>query len=64
MQDKFDYILTGHGRGLEDKENIKKVHDGIIEIINGNTQDDADAECVGCKCKVHIYGEGNFRIFY
>lgn len=64
IQDKFDYILTGHGSDLEEKEVIKKIYDGIIEVINGNTQNDVDDECIGIKCKVHTYGNDNLKLFY
>lgn len=63
-QSEFDFLLTGHWDGLVNSMYINKEYDGILEILNGQTQDDTDEECVGIKCRIHTYGDEKLRIYY
>lgn len=60
----FDYILTGHGHGLEDAALIDELVMGAQELLDGKTEDDGDYEWFHGVAKRHDYGTHGRCIVY
>lgn len=60
----FDYILTGHGQGLEDAALCMKERDGIAELLAGKTENDQPYQWFLGECMAHPYGNQNRKIVY
>ena len=54
----FDYILTGHSKGLEDAGLFDELLQAAIELDGGDTANDGDYEWFRGVCRVHTYGNG------
>ena len=55
LENEADLILHGHARDFDDISLMRCVRDGILEIIDGKTQDDKPYEWFGGVCKQHPF---------
>ncbi|MBP5654582.1 MAG: MBL fold metallo-hydrolase [Clostridiales bacterium] len=55
LENEADYILQGHAQDLEDISLMRCMHDGIVEIIEGKTENDGPFEWFGGVCKKHPF---------
>ena len=64
LRGEFDYLLTGHGRGLEDAE-FCEVHIKAVEAVcNGEKDGDEPYTYSLGTCMAHPYGKEPRRIVY
>lgn len=54
--DEFDYILTGHGSGLEDKQEVIDLITAAEDFVNGNREGDSPYGGFIPNSKFHHYG--------
>lgn len=64
FRDKFDYVLTGHSRHIEDASLCEAHRTAVKEVCDGMTEDDVTYEWFGGKCMAHPYGAEPRRIVY
>lgn len=64
FRDQFDYVLTGHGRQLEDASLCEAHRNAVKEVCDGRTENDAPYEWFGGSCMAHPYGAEPRRIVY
>ena len=55
LEDKADYILHGHSRGLDDISLIRCMRQGAVEITEGKTQDDKPYDWFGGTASQHLF---------
>ena len=60
----FDYILTGHAKGLEDASLIDELLSGAQELLDGKTENDSDYEWFCGIARRHDYGTHGRCIVY
>ena len=62
---EFDYLLTGHGTGLEPAANVDDLLRGCEELLDGQRNDDRVYTWFGGSCKAHAYdGDPGHCIVY
>lgn len=64
LLDEADYILHGHAQGLDDISLMKKVYDGIEEILDGKTEEDAPYKWFGGEGRAHKIPDDDGVICY
>ncbi len=60
----YDYILTGHGRDLDDASLYDEMKQAVQELCDGKNENDIPYEWFGGVCKAHPYGNGIGQIVY
>lgn len=60
----YDYILTGHSRGLEDASLYEAHIQAVREVCEGENEHDVPYEWFGGICKAHPYGRKPRKIAY
>lgn len=64
LRGEFDYLLTGHGRGLEDGA-FSEVHlNAVKEVAQGLNEHDEPYTWFGGTCMAHPYGKAPRKIVY
>lgn len=53
---EFDYILTGHGQGLEPRAVLDWMIDGLDELLRGETENDRDYDWFAGPSRAHPFG--------
>lgn len=56
LEDKADYILHGHARGFDDISLLRCMRNGIVEILEGKTDNDKPYEWFGGEAMQHPFG--------
>lgn len=64
LEKEADYILFGHGQGLDDISLMRKVLNGAKEIVEGKTDEDLPYEWFGGLDKQHKFDEDGSVICY
>lgn len=64
LRSEFDYVLTGHGRGLEDASLCEAHIKAVEEVCQGKTEKDEPYRWYGGECMAHPYGKEPRRIAY
>lgn len=64
LRAEFDTILTGHSRVLESAELFETLLSALIDLDNGNTEQDVEYQWFGGTCMAHPYGKEPRRIVY
>lgn len=64
LRDQFDYLLTGHGRGLEDASLCEAHMQAVEEVCMGKREGDVPYTWFGGTCMAHPYGKEPRRIVY
>ena len=64
LRSEFDYVLTGHGRGLEDASLCEAHIKAVEEVCQGKTEKDEPYQWYGGECMAHPYGKEPRRIAY
>lgn len=64
IRGEYDFILTGHGRGLEDASLYEAHKNAVQEVCEGKNERDIPYEWFGGVCKAHPYGREPRRIVY
>lgn len=63
IRDKFDYVLTGHSKELDDAALFDELLQAAIDLDGGNMENDEDYEWFRGVCRAHPYGD-NKKIAY
>ena len=64
LRSAFDYILTGHGRHLEDASLCEEHRQAVWELCQGRKENDEPYSWFGGVCRAHPYGKELRRIVY
>jgi glyoxylase-like metal-dependent hydrolase (beta-lactamase superfamily II) len=64
IRSAYDFILTGHGRELEDASLYEALKKAVKEVCEGKNEHDVPYEWFGGICKAHPYSKEPRRIIY